>query len=91
LERETKKRLEQQINALEQEKQVRAKEDEDVREKRKTSAVGGLHISAVGVVCLFMGMLMSTGSIEWAKLSQCFIDGVAAVQHVQDVGAQRCP
>jgi hypothetical protein len=75
LERETEKRLEQQIKALEQEKQDRAKVDEDIREKLKTSAVGGLHISTVGVVCLFMGMIMSTGSIEWANLSQRFIDG----------------
>jgi hypothetical protein len=75
LEQQTDKRLEQQVNALEQEKQVRAKVDEDVLEKLKTSAVRGLHISTVGVVCLFMGMIMSTGSIEWAKLSQRFIDG----------------
>ncbi len=55
LERETDKRLEQQNNALEQERQVRAKVDGDILEKLKTSAVGGLHISTVGVVCLFVG------------------------------------
>jgi len=75
LERETEKRLERQINALEQEKQVRAKGDEDIREKLKTSAVGGLHISTVGVVCLFVGVIMSTGSTELADLSQRFIGG----------------
>jgi hypothetical protein len=73
LERETEKRLEQQIKALEQEKQDRANVDEDIREKLKTSAVGGLHISAVGVVWLFVGVIMSTGSIELAHLSQRFL------------------
>jgi hypothetical protein len=73
LERETEKRLERQINALEQEKQVRANDDEDIRGKLKSSAVGGLHISTVGVVYLFVGVIMSTGSTELADLSQRFI------------------
>jgi hypothetical protein len=73
LERETEKRLEHQIKALEQEKQDRAKVDEDIREKLKTSAVGGLHISAVGVAWLSVGVIMSTGSIELAHLFQRFL------------------
>jgi hypothetical protein len=75
LERETEKRLERQINALEQEKQDRAKVDEDIREKLKTSAVGGLHISIVGVVWLFLGVIMSTGSTELARELARFIGG----------------
>lgn len=73
LERETDKRLERQSKALEQEKQDRARADEGISEKLKAWAVGGLHVSTIGVLSFLVGAIMSTGSTELAHLSQRFI------------------
>ncbi len=69
LERETEHRLLQQTIALEAEKQARATEDKNIRDKLKTAQVEGLHISTMGIVWLIAGVIMSTVSSELAYLA----------------------
>lgn len=52
---ETERRLQQQTNALEQEKRDRASNDDTIRTTLKTAQTGGLHVSMMGVCCLFRG------------------------------------
>ncbi len=54
--------------ALKQEEQVRAKEDQNIRAKMEATVTGGLHISAIGAFWLFVGVIMSTDPFELAKL-----------------------
>ena len=56
-----------QTQTLEQEQQTRAKEDQDIRAKLEVTETGGLHISAMGALWLFVGVTMSTASLELAK------------------------
>lgn len=67
LEKETEKNLKRQTDALEQEKQARAKADEEIREKLKTAQTSGLHIAWRGVVWLVAGVIMSTIPGELAR------------------------
>jgi hypothetical protein len=82
LRQETGKNLAQQADALDQEKQARADDDKYLRETLSTLAVGGLSISAAGIVCLIVGVIMSTASVE---LAHCF--AVTAPLHIHIAGS----
>lgn len=56
-----------QRRALEEEQQTRAKEDRDLRAKLEATETGGLHISAMGALWLFVGVMLSTAAPELAK------------------------
>lgn len=60
LARHTRNNLDGQVKALEEEKRLRVEENSSIREKLKTSQVAGLDISMAGVVCLVVGVTMST-------------------------------
>jgi hypothetical protein len=55
-------------DSLKREEQTRQAEDTTIRETLKTTATGGVHISAIGASWLFLGVILSTASIEIAKL-----------------------
>lgn len=63
---QTEQDLEHHNLALDQEKQDRADGDRAIQEKLETAQTGGLHISIMGVVWLFVGMAMSGASVELA-------------------------
>ena len=52
---------------LEQEEQTRARDDQAIREKLEATETGGLHISAMGALWLFVGITLSTAAPEIAK------------------------
>ena len=54
-----KQRL-QHSEALHQEQQARAKGDEHLRTRLEAAETGGLHITFVGVIWLFLGVLLAT-------------------------------
>jgi hypothetical protein len=64
------KSLRHQTAALEQERQDRTAEETKIASKLETSGTGGLHVSAVGAIWLFVGVILSTGSTEIAKWLQ---------------------
>jgi hypothetical protein len=66
-EKETKKSLKQQTGALDEEKRVRASDDEDILEKLQTAVLGGTKIAIAGVVWLSVGVVMSTIPQELAN------------------------
>ena len=55
-----------QCDALKQEQQVRSDEDQHIRAKMESTETGGLHISAMGALWLFIGVIMSTIPSELA-------------------------
>jgi hypothetical protein len=61
------KSFDQQTESVKQEKLAQTMETEAIRQKLEAVQVGGLHISAIGVVWLVVGVCMSTSSIELAK------------------------
>jgi len=67
IENEIDERVRAQTEAVKQEQQARAKEDQDIRAKLETAETGGLHIPAIGAVLLFVGVILSTASAELAK------------------------
>lgn len=52
---------------LEQEQQARATGDQEIRLKLEAVETGGLHISAMGALWLFVGVTLSTAAPEIAK------------------------
>ena len=56
--------------ALEREKQERLAEDTKIASKLETSGTGGLHVSAIGVLWLLIGVTLGTGSVEIARWLQ---------------------
>ena len=59
-----------QSSALEEEKQERSREDRILSAKLEATETGGLHISAMGALWLFIGVTLSTASVElsaWFK------------------------
>jgi hypothetical protein len=60
----------EQTAALEKEKQERVAEDTKIASKLEMSDTGGLHISAIGALWLFVGVTLGTGSVEIAKWLQ---------------------
>jgi hypothetical protein len=59
--------LHRHSEALGQEQQVRAKHDQDLQSRLEAAETGGLHISFIGVVLLFLGVLLTTLSPEIAR------------------------
>lgn len=55
-----------QSDTLKQEQQVRSDEDQHIRAKMEATETGGLHISAMGALCLFVGVIMSSVASELA-------------------------
>lgn len=53
-------RAREQADALQEEQQLRAKQDEELRALLETAETGGLHISFVGLVWLLFGILLSS-------------------------------
>jgi hypothetical protein len=53
---------------LHEERTLREIEDLTTRRKLELSQTGGLSISAVGLVWLFLGIVLSTASAEIARL-----------------------
>jgi hypothetical protein len=59
-----------QSGALEEERQERSREDRLLSAKLEATETGGLHISAMGALWLFIGVTLSTASVElsaWLK------------------------
>lgn len=59
-----------QSSALEEEKHNRSNEDQLLSAKLEATETGGLHISAMGALWLFIGVSLSTASVElsaWLK------------------------
>jgi hypothetical protein len=52
---------------LDEERRIRKEEDKETRRKLALSQTGGLSISAMGLVWLFWGIILSTASTEIAK------------------------
>ena len=57
-------------DALKREVQLRQEEDKAIRDKLEATGTGGVHISAIGASWLFVGVILSTASVELAKLLQ---------------------
>ena len=57
-----------QTEVLKHEQDTRAKADQEIREKLEATETGGLHISAMGVLWLVVGVIMSTIPTELTKL-----------------------
>jgi len=53
--------------SLKLEKQSRQEEDNTTREKLEATGTGGVHISAIGASWLFVGVILSTASLEIAN------------------------
>jgi hypothetical protein len=55
-------------DALKLEEQLRQTEEKVILEKLEATGTGGIHISFIGAVWLFVGVILSTASFEIAKL-----------------------
>lgn len=56
--------------SLKQEEAARATADQKINEKLEATGTGGVHISAIGSLWLFVGVTLSTASVElsqWMK------------------------
>ena len=54
--------------ALKREGQLRQEADKAIQDKLEATGTGGVHISAIGASWLFVGVILSTASVEIAKL-----------------------
>lgn len=55
-------------DALRNEEQTRRSEDQILYERLEATGTGGVHISAIGASWLFVGVVLSTASVEIARL-----------------------
>jgi len=60
-------RFRSHVDDLKQEERNRAREDQSIREKLEATETGGLHISVMGALWLFVGVTLSTGASEIAR------------------------
>ncbi len=65
--REIDSALSKQSEALHQEQHIRAKDDENLHKRLEAAETGGLHISFIGMLWIFFGLLLSTMSAEIAQ------------------------
>lgn len=69
---ETQNQIDQEVSkmtvALKQEELSRKEEYLSIREKLEATGTGGVHISAIGALWLFVGVILSTASPEIATL-----------------------
>jgi len=54
--------------AIRNEEQARKTEDNAIRAKLEATGTGGVHISAIGALWLFVGVILSSASVEIAEL-----------------------
>jgi hypothetical protein len=66
--KEVDEEFQKSADALKREEQSRQAEDKAIREKLEATGTGGVHISAIGASWLFVGLILSTGSVEIAAL-----------------------
>ena len=66
-EKEMDEEFRKATEALKNEEQARQTEDHAIREKLEATGTGGVHISAIGASWLFVGVILSTTSIEIAE------------------------
>jgi hypothetical protein len=55
-------------DALKSEADARSAEDHAIREKLEATGTGGVHISAIGALWLFVGVILSSASVELAAI-----------------------
>ena len=55
-------------DALKREEQSRRADDRAIRHKLEATGTGGVHISAIGALWLFVGVILSTAATELAQL-----------------------
>ncbi|MBK7547253.1 MAG: hypothetical protein IPI20_05210 [Rhodoferax sp.] len=55
------------VGALKSEEQTRQTEDTAINEKLEATGTGGVHVSAIGAIWLFFGVILSTAGIEIAE------------------------
>jgi hypothetical protein len=67
-EREMDAELQKGADALKGEADARLAEDKTIREKLEATGTGGVHISAIGAFWLFVGVTLSTASVELAAI-----------------------
>jgi hypothetical protein len=69
---QTQKEMDEEFHksaqALKREEQLRQEEDKAIREKLEATGTGGVHISAIGASWLFVGVILSSASVELAKI-----------------------
>lgn len=61
-------------STLQKESQLRQIEDDILHTKLETTGTGGVHISAIGATWLFVGVILSTASVEITKLLKYLFD-----------------
>ncbi len=66
-EKEIEEEFRKTAEALQKEEQTRQTEDNAIREKIEASGTGGVHISAIGALWLFVGVVLSTAGVEIAE------------------------
>jgi hypothetical protein len=59
--------LKKAADGLKNEEQIRSQEDNSIREKLEATGTGGVYISAIGAAWLFVGVTLSTASVEISK------------------------
>jgi hypothetical protein len=64
--KEMYQRFRSHADNLRQEERLRAHEGQAIREKLETTETGGLYISAIGALWLFVGVTLSTAALEIA-------------------------
>ena len=57
-------------STLKREEQARISSDSEIMTKLETTETGGLTISAIGAVWLFVGVILSSSSVELAHFLQ---------------------
>jgi hypothetical protein len=63
---EMQKQVREHSEALDQERRVRAKDDEGIQARLKAAETGGLHVTLAGLVWLLLGVVLTTLSQEIA-------------------------
>ena len=64
---ETDREFAEFLTRVKNEEHLRQSEDSAIRKKLETAGTGGVHISAIGAVWLFAGVILSTAGVEIAK------------------------
>lgn len=65
-----KQEIAKTVSAIKQEEQLRSAEDRAIHKKLEATGTGGVHISLIGAIWLFVGVTLSTASPEisgWLK------------------------
>jgi len=66
--RETREELQNLVVAVSREERGRLAEDEQLRRTLEAASTGGIHISAIGALWIFVGLILSTAAPEIAAL-----------------------